>query len=195
MSSCDISYVACHIKSRARDARPIRNGLLAMQEEVVRSDSLRRKALEPVGRVIPAVYNAILSTLSSLSARDPKHGPRLVFENLAALDQPIEALAAVAPDIDPCARDLAGNMARARDKVVEEQLESSKLWPLLSFAGKLHLLLKDVSPQEVQFQVCTACLVARPGLFSLHCTSVLPSARRKDVNVACHPRGNTVQTT
>lgn len=36
---------------------------------------------------------------------------------------------------------------------MEEQMQASKLWALLSFAGRLHVLLREVAPPEVQFQV------------------------------------------
>jgi hypothetical protein len=45
-----------------------------------------------------------------------------------------------------------GNLNRARDKLVEEQMQASKLWTLLSFAGRLHVLLREVAPSEVEFQ-------------------------------------------
>jgi hypothetical protein len=200
-----------------------------------------RKALEPVGRVIPAVYNAVLASLSKLAARDTKHGPRLVLENLAALQPRMAALAARAPDIKGCRDDLQvrarrasmhapalaatqrascrlrracmhcmcasaeslrlrmrrshcvhaprrspcmhrrahhgrprvqGNLARARGKVVEEQLQASKLWPMLSFAGRLHVLLREVAPAEVQFQVrpstASGCTCRNASIVCLH---------------------------
>eukprot|EP00892_Ulva_mutabilis_P005436 jgi/Ulvmu1/3264/UM151_0012.1 len=122
------------------------------EEEIARSESLARKALEPIGRIVPAVYNAVLASLSKLAAGDAKHGPRLTLENLAALQPPLDALAALAPDVKAPAADLAGALGRSRDKVVEEQLQASKLWPLLSFAGRLHVLLREVAPTEVQYQ-------------------------------------------
>lgn len=134
-----------------------------MQEEIARSEALARKALEPIGRIVPGVYNAVLASLSKLAAGDTKHGPRLVLENLATLQPPIDALAALAPDVKAPAADLLGNLERARDKVVEEQLQASKLWPLLAFAGRLHVLLREVAPSEVQFQVraTSSCVLYR----------------------------------
>lgn len=99
----------------------------------------------------------MLASLSKLAAGDAKHGPRLLLENLAALQPPVEALAALVPDVKAPAADLQGNLSRSRDKVVEEQLQACKLWPLLAFAGRLHVLLREVAPTEVQFQVRAAC--------------------------------------
>lgn len=48
---------------------------------------------------------------------------------------------------------MQGNLSRSRGKLVEEQMQASKLWALLSFAGRLHVLLREVAPSEVQFQV------------------------------------------
>lgn len=134
---------------------------MQVQEEIARSEALARKALEPIGRILPVVYNAVLASLSKLAAGDAKHGPRMMLENLAALQPPLDALAALVPDVKAPAADLQGHLSRSRDKVVEEQLQASKLWPLVSFAGRLHVLLREVAPTEVQFQVRPACYAVR----------------------------------
>ena len=169
-----------------------------MQEEIASVEALARKAHEAIGRVVTAVYNAVLANLSKLAARDTKHGAHFVLENLSALQLRIELLASKVPDIRACRDDLQarcrplpvwlsitkvigagyyflhghcmlhgdpnkhrevnmacvqGNLSRAKGKLVEEQMQASKLWPLLSFAGRLRVLLRDVAPSEVQFQV------------------------------------------
>lgn len=123
------------------------------------------------------MYNAVLASLTKLAAGDTKHGPRLVLENLAALQPPVDALAAIAPDVKAPAADLLGNLERARDKVVEEQLQASKLWPLLAFAGRLHVLLREVAPSEIQFQVrpmprCLLCPALRAVPLVALCTAL-----------------------
>lgn len=69
-------------------------------------DALARKAHEAIGRVVTAVYNAVLANLSKLAARDTKHGAHFVLENLSALQPRIALLAGKVPDIRACRDDL-----------------------------------------------------------------------------------------
>lgn len=157
-SCLDSTPVFCRAVAHA-DKGSVCKELCGVQEDVARSESLVRKALEPIGRIVPVVYAAVSASIAKLAAGDAKHGPRLVLENLAALQPPVDALAAAAPDVRALAGDLRSSLERARDQVVEEQLQACKLWPLLSFAGRLHVLLREVAPAEVQFQVRAACYV------------------------------------
>ena len=43
-------------------------------------------------------------------------------------------------------------MVALQDAYVEQQLQSSRVWPLLTLAGKLRVLLKDVRPADARFQ-------------------------------------------
>lgn len=132
-----------------------------MQEEVVSSQRVTRKALEPVFRIFQALYSATLATLSRMSDRDPKHGPRLVMENLSFLRLHMTDLAELVPDLAVCAKDLSGNLTRAQDQYVDQQLQHSKIWPLMLLSGQLQVLLKDVRPAEIRFQVRPLFLVPR----------------------------------
>ena len=69
-------------------------------------EALARKAHEAIGRVVTAVYNAVLANLSKLAARDAKHGAHFVLENLSALQPRIALLAGKVPDIRACRDDL-----------------------------------------------------------------------------------------
>lgn len=77
-----------------------------VQEEIASVEALARKAHEAIGRVVTAVYNAVLANLSKLAARDAKHGAHFVLENLSALQPRIVLLAGKVPDIRACRDDL-----------------------------------------------------------------------------------------
>ena len=69
-------------------------------------EALARKAHEAIGRVVTAVYNAVLANLSKLAARDAKHGAHFVLETLSALQPRILLLPGKVPDIRACRDDL-----------------------------------------------------------------------------------------
>jgi hypothetical protein len=50
------------------------------------------------------------------------------------------------------AKDVASHARAAQEAYTEQQLQYSKVWPLLLLAGKLHVLLKDVRPADARFQ-------------------------------------------
>jgi hypothetical protein len=124
-----------------------------VQTEVVSSEHVTHKALDLVFRTFQAPYSATVATLSRMSDRDPKHGPRLVMENLSFLRPHMTDLAKLVPDLAVCSKDLTGTLTRAQDQYVDQQLQYSKIWPLLLLSGKLQVLLKDVRPAEIRFQV------------------------------------------
>ena len=125
----------------------------AVQQEVTSGAAVTRKALDPAYRTFKALYDGFIAALTRLSERDGKHGARFLMENLSFVQPHAADLADVVPDFALCHKDLQGNLKRSEAQYVDQQLQHSKLWPLLLLAGKLHVLLKDVSAGDIRFQV------------------------------------------
>jgi hypothetical protein len=126
-----------------------------MQEEIlVSSEEVTQSALESISKAVGNMYAAHSKALSRLSERDPKHGARVFMENLFFLQPHLLELSKVVPDLGVTSKGLSTNLTRVQDQYVNQQLQHSRLWPLLLLAGKLRVLLKDVRPADVRFQVC-----------------------------------------
>jgi hypothetical protein len=147
-----------------------------MQEEVlVPSEEVTQNALEPISKAIANMYAAHSKALSRLSDRDAKHGARVIMENLFFLQPHLLELSKLVPDLSVISKGLSSTLTRVQDQYVDQQLQHSRLWPLLLLAGKLRVLLKDVRPADVRFQVCITAdhSVSRSKTASLQITMLV----------------------
>jgi hypothetical protein len=152
-----------------------------MQEEIlVSSADVTQAAQEPISKTMSNIYSIHFTAVSRLGERDAKHGARLFMENLFFLQPHLLELSKVVPDLSVCFKGLNSNLTRAQDQYVDQQLQHSRLWPLLLLAGKLRVLLKDVRPADVRFQVRVSdCHASRPT-----CGTTSPSCHHSLQNVS-----------